>query len=392
MSERIPLCVPRLDGKEDAYLQECVRSGFVSSVGPFVERFEQLVAAAAGTPKAVATASGTAALHLALMAAGVQRDELVIVPGFTFIGTANAVAHCGAMPWILDVAESTWTLDPDLLEHCLNTETRSASGQRVHVASGRRVGAIVPVYAMGEPAEMERIGAIARAYGLPVIADAEGAMGAEFLGQPLGAWADLTIFSFNGNKTITAGGGGAVVSHDLERLAAIRHRSTQARVGREYHHDSVGYNYRMTNLQAAVGCAQIERLELFVQIKRAIRDRYDRAFAGDETLRPFPRNVRGRGSAWYSGVQLGQGGAAVVKQLCAGLESAGIEARGFWKPLNHQPPFAAAPASLNGVGDRFWTNVLTLPCSTGLKEEDQDRVISALRLALSRLSAPALSA
>ncbi|MCW8129545.1 MAG: DegT/DnrJ/EryC1/StrS family aminotransferase [Planctomycetota bacterium] len=376
---KIPLCIPRLDGNEARYLQECVSTGFVSSVGPFVERFEKLVAESAGVARAVATASGTSALHLALIGAGVGRDDLVIVPAFTFIGTANAVAHAGAQPWIVDVAERDWNLDPVLLRTVLREETRREGARLVHLATGRRVAAIVAVYAMGEPAEMDALGEIARAFGLPLVADAAGAAGAEYRGQPLGPWADFTVFSFNGNKTVTAGGGGAIVGPDPARLAALKHVSTQARVGTEYHHDRVGYNYRMTNLQAAVGCAQMERLAEFVALKRAIRDRYDRALARTPGLKAFPRAAKGRGSGWYSGVSLDEHLPMGTKAFCEELGRLGVEARGFWKPIDQQPPYASAPASLTGVTDRFWRRIVTLPCSSSLTSEDQARVIEAVR-------------
>jgi dTDP-4-amino-4,6-dideoxygalactose transaminase len=262
--------VPNLSGNEERYVVEAVRSGFVSSIGPFVGRFEAGLAAAAGGDEAVATCSGTTALHLALTTVGVGRDDLVIVPSLTFVATANAVHHCGAIPWLFDVDAASWTLDPRLLEATLAAETAIERGRCIHAASGRRVAAVLPVYTLGLPAAMREIGEIARRHRLAVVADAAAALGASYRGGPIGRLADLTAFSFNGNKTVTCGGGGALVGGDPELLRRARHLSTTARVGTEYEHDLPGFNYRMTNLEAAVGCAQLERLDALVAAKRAI--------------------------------------------------------------------------------------------------------------------------
>ncbi|MDP7571158.1 MAG: aminotransferase class I/II-fold pyridoxal phosphate-dependent enzyme, partial [Myxococcota bacterium] len=201
----IPLAVPHLAGNEARYLRECVDTNFVSSVGPFVDRLETLVAECSGAAHAVATSSGTAGLHAALLAAGVSPGELVVVPAFTFIATANAVSHCGAVPWLLDITETDWTLDPEQLAGVFERETRRDGGSLVHVASGRRVAAVLPVHTLGAPADMDPILELARAQRVPVVADAAAALGSLYRGRPPGALgADLSVFSFNGNKTVTA--------------------------------------------------------------------------------------------------------------------------------------------------------------------------------------------
>jgi hypothetical protein len=257
----IPLAVPNLAGNEARYLQDCVATNFVSSVGPFVRRFEEMVAAATGAADAVAVSSGTVGLHLALVTAGVGRDDLVILPALTFIASANAIAHCGATPWLLDVSAESWTLDPAALDRTLAAETERRGGRLLHRASGRRVAAVMPVHTLGHPADMDAIAAIAAHHRLAVIADGAAALGATYKGRrPAELGAALTVLSFNGNKTVTAGGGGAVIGTDAGLLGIARHLSTTARVGEAYEHDRVGYNYRMTSLQAAVGCAQMEQL------------------------------------------------------------------------------------------------------------------------------------
>ncbi len=379
----IPLCVPNLTGNEARYLQDCVDSTFVSSVGPFVDRLEDMVAAAAGCPlRAVATSAGTTGLHAALTAVGVERDDLVIMPAFTFVASANAVAQCGAAPWLLDVAEESWTLDPAMLEQVLKTETVHDKAVLRHRASGRRVAAVMPVHVLGCPADMDAIVAIARAYGLKVVADAAAALGSRYNGQRVGQLgADLSVISFNGNKTVTAGGGGAVIGTDADLVTLVRHLTTTARVSSDYLHDRVGFNYRMTNLQAAVGCAQLERLDEFVGAKRRIRATYDNAFAGRVGIRPFPRPAWAESECWFSGFILEQ--ADRLDGLRAGLRERGIDARPFWRPMHLQPAFAQAPRSMMSVTDWIWPRIVTLPCSTGLSDADLATVISAVEGILS---------
>ena len=375
----IPLAVPNLSGNEARYLQRCVDEGFVSSVGPFVSRFEEQCAAAVDAQAAVATSSGTTGLHVALVAAGVGPGDLVIVPSFTFIASPNAVSHCGASPWLFDVSEESWTLDPRVVAEALARETTRVDGRLIHQPSGRRVAAMMPVYTLGLPADMDALCAIARSYALPVVADAAAAVGARHRGHNLGRLASLSVLSFNGNKTVTAGGGGAVVGGDAELLSLVRHLSTTARVGIAYDHDRVGYNYRMTNLQAAVGCAQMERVDELVARKRAIDARYREAFADIASVRPFPAPPWAESACWFSGVLIGEHTPGGVPALCASLKERGVEARTFWKPVHLQAPYAACPRTPMPVSDSVAPRVLTLPCSTGLTDADQGRVIDLVR-------------
>ena len=382
----IPLAIPDLTGNEARYLQACIDSTFVSSVGPFVERFEAMIAAACGAPFGVAVASGTAGLHAALVALGVTRDDLVIVPSLTFIASANAVAYCGADPWLMDVERESWNLDPALLARTLAADTVLDGKKVIHRQTGRRVAAIMPVHVLGTPADMDPITGIAQAYGLPVVADAAAALGAFYRGRPVGRLgADLTVFSFNGNKTVTAGGGGAVVGEDEEKTALVRHLTTTARNGPGYDHDRVGFNYRMTNLQAAVGCAQLERLENLVAAKRRIRAVYDAALAALPILEPFPNPSWAQSACWFSG-GLAKGLEPVqVDRLRSGLEAAGIAAPSFWKPLHRQSPYRSAPQTVQTQSEWLWPRILTLPCSSALSDGDQEKSLTALKQGLAAL-------
>jgi perosamine synthetase len=384
----IPLAIPDLTGNESRYLQECISSNFVSSVGPFVSRFETMVAAASGALVGVATASGTAGLHSALLAVGVERDDLVIVPTLTFIASANAVNYCGADPWLFDVESASWNLDPEQLARKLESDTQQRDGVLFHKETGRRVAAIMPVHTLGLPADMDRIVAIAKQYGLPVVADGAAALGAVDKKRPVGALgADLTVFSFNGNKTLTCGGGGVVVGDDPARLDLVRHLTTTARCGSSYDHDRVGFNYRMTNLQAAIGCAQLERLEELVGAKQRIRQLYNRAFADIPGLSPFPGHIAGasewQSSCWFSGVLLDETDCERITALLEHLRESGVEARPFWKPIHLQEPYKNVPKTSMNVSDDIWFRIVVLPCSVGLSEADREQAIHGLLQAIS---------
>ncbi|MFD2235491.1 DegT/DnrJ/EryC1/StrS family aminotransferase [Phaeospirillum tilakii] len=374
----IPLCVPDLSGNEARYLAECVETTFVSSVGPFVNRFETMIAYATGAGQAVATSAGTTALHLALVTLGVEPGDLVIVPSFTFIASANAIAHAGAVPWLADIAVDSWTLDPLVLERMLDEETVVRRGQRLHCRSGRRVAAVMPVHTLGSPADLDAIVPIARAAGLPVVADGAACLGATLRGRPAGRMgADLTCLSFNGNKTVTTGGGGALVGDDAALCALARHLGTTARVGRDYNHDRIGFNYRMTNLAAAVGCAQLERLDAFLTAKRRIRAGYEVGLANRADYGRFPAPDWAEGACWLSGLVARD--PAHAARLRATLAEGGVEARSFWKPVHLQAPYADAPRTPQPVADDLWERVVILPSSVALTEAEQGQVIDLLR-------------
>jgi perosamine synthetase len=375
----IPLAVPNISGKEADYLQECVTSSFVSSVGPFVGRLETMCVEASGAPFAVATCSGTAGLHLALTAIGVGSGDLVIAPSFTFIATANAISHCGASPWLFDVSDQHWTLDATQVREQLELHAVRHGDRLVHKPTGRRIAAIAAVHTLGHPADMDALTAIGSEFAIPLIADAAAALGARYKGSNIGPLAHLSVISFNGNKTVTAGGGGMVVGQDPELMRRARHLSTTARSGPDYEHDAVGFNYRMTNLQAAVGCAQMERLEEFVRAKQRIDARYRAELREVPALDFFPVAAWATSACWFAGVMLGADAPVDVRAACKLLRERGIEARTFWKPVHLQSPYAASPRASMDTCEGFWPRILTLPCSTSLTDSEQDFVIKSVR-------------
>ena len=381
--EMIPLAVPVTGPREAKYLMECIETNFVSTVGPFTTQFEELISAATGATRCVATSSGTTGLHAALLSVGVGRDDLVIMPSFTFIASANSAAHCGASPWLMDIKGDNWLLDMDQVECELVTNTvRHRDGRLLHRATGRRVAAIMPVYTLGTVTDLDAQQALGQRWNLPIVADAAAALGATWRGRSFASGADLSVISFNGNKITTCGGGGAIVGLDEALLQRVRHITTTARVAADYSFDQIGYNYRITNIQAAIGCAQMERLDDLVAAKRAIRARYDAALARIPGIRAFPNNTNEGSACWLSGIVVEDDSLPSPAMLSDRLKVERIEARTFWKPVHLQPPYALAPRADLSVTELLWSRILTLPCSTNLSETQQTRVIAAIQTAL----------
>lgn len=374
----INLAVPNLTGNEKKYLNECIDTTFVSSVGKFVTTLEELCCKETGAKYSVATSCGTTGLQLALLSVGVKKDELVMIPSFTFIATANAVKHCGADPWCIDISKESWTMNPSVLSEELKLKTKIINGKVIHIESGKRVAAIMPVYTLGTPADMDEINKIADKYNLPVIADAAAAIGAKYKKRDIGDMATLTVFSFNGNKTITCGGGGMIVGNDKALIEKIRHLSTTARVSKQYDHDMVGYNYRMTNIQAAVGCAQIERLNDFIKVKHKVREYYNKRFKDMKNITVFPYPEYADSACWFSGIIVNNGNLDKISNLCDELLKRGIEARSFWKPVHLQKPYKDVYKSEMNITEGLWDKIITLPCSTIITNEELKYVSDTL--------------
>ncbi len=373
---RIPLSEPSIGGNAAAYLQECLDTNFVSSVGPFVERFEREFAAAVGARHAVACASGTAALHLAFLVLDVGPGDDVLVADLTFVASINPIVYVGARPILVDAEPATYDMDASLV--VAELDRRAAAGER-------QPAAIELVHLVGHPADIAPVLAAAERYGIPVVEDASEALGATWTKGPLagrqvGTLGRIAAFSFNGNKLITTGGGGMVVTDDEDLARRARHLSTQARLpGLAYDHDEVGYNYRLTNLAAALGVAQLEELDRLLGARRAIAARYDAAIATIHGVRPAPRAPWADPSFWLYAAALETPDPARRDRILAGLADAGIEARPIWRPI-HQTRRYADSARLGGaVADRIFDAALCLPSSSGLTETDQDRVTDALR-------------
>ena len=383
----LSLSEPQLGGNEWRYLKECLDSGWVSSVGPFVERFEREMAAYVGTTHAVAVVNGTAALHIALLIAGVQPGDEVVVPTLTFIAAVNAIRYCGAEPVFMDSDPQTWQLDVERCEQFLARECRSTTEGCVNTMSGRRVRAILPVHLLGLACEMDRLVELARRYGLNVVEDAAEAVGVRYRGRHAGTFGDIGVLSFNGNKVMTTGGGGMLVTNESSIAARARYLTTQAKDDpSEYIHHEVGYNYRLTNLQAALGVAQLEQLDSFIMRKRRIaRDYAERLRPLQQdglTLMPEPAHTEA--TYWLYTVLLGADTTRARRQnVIRHLNSEGIGARPLWHPVHRLRPYAACQAFEIEWADRLYERALSLPSSVGLEEAEVERCVEALRRALS---------
>jgi dTDP-4-amino-4,6-dideoxygalactose transaminase len=374
---RIPLAIPTIGGNAAAYLQDCLDTNFVSSVGPYVERFERAFAERVGSRYAVACASGTAALHLALLVLDVGPGADVLVADLTFVASVNPIVYVGARPVLVDAEPRTYGMDPALV--VAELERRAAAGER-------QPAAIEVVHLLGQPADMGPVLEAAARYGIPVIEDASEALGATYqggsalAGRAVGSIGRLGAFSFNGNKLITTGGGGMVVTDDEALARRVRHLSTQARLpGLAYDHDEVGYNYRLTNLAAALGLAQLEQLDELLAARRRIAARYDEAIATMPALRPAPRLEDTAASYWLYTAALATPDEARRDALLRGLIERGIEARPIWRPIHATQRYAQAARLGGSAADAIFAAGFCLPSSSSLSEPDQDRVIDALR-------------
>jgi perosamine synthetase len=376
----IPLCVPHVIGNEWKYIKECLDTNWVSSVGPFVDRFERMMADYVGTRYAVATTSGTAALHIALLVAGVEPDDEVLVPSLTFIAPANAVRYANAWPVLVDAEPDYWQIDTGRVTDFLERECAWSNGRLLNKSTGRRVKAILPVHILGHPVDIDPILEVAHKYELSVIEDATESLGAKYKGRMVGSLGHIACFSYNGNKIITTGGGGMIVTDNEEWARRARHLSTQAKDDPvEYIHTEVGYNYRLTNIQAAMGCAQMEQLDRFIGIKRHQAEAYAKAFAC------LPGITSMREAGWASSIfwlhtvlvdesAYGESSRALLRRLNA----RGIQARPLWQPLHKSAALRGAQALGGSVADRVNAQALSLPSSVGLSDDDLQIVIEAV--------------
>lgn len=373
----IPLCVPEIRGNEWTYIKECLDTNFVSSVGAYVDRFERDIAARVGTRYAIATVNGTAALHIALLVAGVQPDDEVLVSTLTFIAPVNAIRYAGAYPVFVDAEPDYWQMDVHKAIEFLERECRWTNGELRDQANGRRVKAIVPVDILGHPVDMDPLIAVARKYNLVIIEDATESLGAKYKGRMAGQLGDIACLSFNGNKLITTGGGGMIVTDNEAMARKAKYLTTQAKDDPlEFVHGAVGYNYRLTNVQAALGVAQLERLDEYIGIKRRIAETYAAALRDVPGIAPMREAVWAFSVFWMftaliDAAQFGMDSRALLRHLDANK----IQTRPLWQPVHLSPAHRGMRASDCTVAERLNRDAISLPCSVGLTPQEQQRVI-----------------
>lgn len=380
MVHRILLSVPHMSGHEEEYVRKAFASNWLSTVGPNITALEQDFESRLGRP-AVLLASGTAAIHLALRLLGVGSGDEVFCSTLTFVASANAVRYLGAEPVFLDSDYATWNLDPDILADALRERARS----------NRLPRAVIIVHLYGQCADMDPIRETCGRYGVPIVEDAAEALGATYKGKDAGTLGHVAVFSFNGNKIITTTGGGMLVTQTPEWASKARFWATQAREpGIAYHHAEIGYNYRMSNVLAGIGLAQLRVLDLRVQQRRAIAFRYRDAFADLPGISFMPQAAYGVHTNWLSCFLIDEAQFGCSRDdLIRGLDANGIESRPVWKPMHLQPLYADNPCYGGSVAsDLFWRGIC-LPSSSSLSLEEQMFVINQVRAAG---SAPALGA
>lgn len=373
--------MPRIERSDWAYVKQALMENWVSSVGPHLEKFEESVASLVNKRYAVATVNGTSALHIALLALGIGTNEEVLVPSLTFIASVNPIRYVGAWPVFMDAEPNHLQLDIEKLDDFLRKECRWRRNMLINKRSRRRVRAILPVHILGHPVDMKPLLALAQRYELFVIEDAAEGMGSTYHGRPLGSLGDVGCLSFNGNKIITTGGGGMIVTDQPGLAKRARYLTTQARDHPiEYIHDSIGYNYRLSNIQGALGLAQIKHLPRFLQRKHSIALKYQKALAHTQGLRFFKDSPGSQSNNWLSAVYLtDQRIRSPAIALQSHLMRARIQTRRMWKPVHQQIPYVHCQAYRIEWANRLYERVLCLPSSVGLTHRDQNRVISNIR-------------
>jgi perosamine synthetase len=377
----MPLSVPELHGNEWKYVKECLDSNWVSSAGPFVDRFEQVVSEFIGTRHAVSTVNGTAALHIALLLAGVEPDDEVLISTLTFIAPANAIRYAGAWPVFIDAEPAYWQIDPQRLTDFLEQGCQWKDRELRNKTTGRRIRAVLPVHILGHPCDMDAVVAIARRFDLKVVEDATESLGATYQGRMVGHLGDVACFSFNGNKIITTGGGGMIVTDNDVWASRAKYLTTQAKDDPiEYVHEEIGYNYRLTNIQAALGCAQMEQLPGFIEKKRSIEHNYRTALASVPGITSMPEASWARSIFWMYTVLVdeaayGEDSRALLRRLA----SQGIQSRPLWQPLHRSPAYRQAQVYGGEVAEKLNRRALSLPCSVGITDIEIQAVTAVIK-------------
>jgi len=358
----IPLHDPRFIGNEKKYLNECIDTNFVSSVGEFVTRFERMCAFYTGAKYAVAAVNGTAALHIALQLSGVQRDEEVLTQALTFIATANAISYTGAHPVFLDVDKDTMGLSPAAVASWLTANAELRDGKPFNRTTGRRIAACVPMHTFGHPVHLDELVEVLEHWNIPLVEDAAESIGSYYKGKHTGTFGKFGVLSFNGNKVITTGGGGMILTNDEDLAREAKHITTQAKIPHpwEFNHDRIGYNYRLTNINAALGCAQLESLPTILSLKRSLAQQYEAFFRGSD-WRFFTEPVDCVSNYWLN--VLIASDRTDRDALLDYTNSHGVMTRPIWELMNRLPMFAHCQTDSLENSIWFADRVVNIPSS-----------------------------
>ncbi|MBL0055617.1 MAG: LegC family aminotransferase [Chitinophagaceae bacterium] len=367
---------PNMAGNEWKYIKDCLDTGWVSSVGAYVDQFEKMSAEFAGTRYAVATSSGTTALHICLVMMGVNESDYVITPNITFIATCNSIKYTGADPILIDCDPGSWQMDLDLLEQFLDTETEQRNGACVYKKDGRRIPVIMPVHVLGNMCDMDRLMALAARHQLIVIEDSTEALGSYYKGKHAGSFGLMGTFSYNGNKIITTGGGGMIVTDDEVLAKRAKHLTTQAKSDPfEYIHDAIGYNYRLVNVAAAMGVAQMELLPGFIRRKKEIIGLYKKELDGVGDIRFQEVSADVDPNWWLPTIYTEK-----QKEVLKILNENKMQSRPFWVPMNQLPMFRENIFfHKSDRSDHVYHHCLSIPCSTNITDEEIKAVSEKIR-------------
>ena len=372
----ILLSGPNIAGNEWKYVKDCLDTGWVSSVGAYVSQFENMVAEYAGAKYGVATSSGTTALHVSMILEGIGQGDYVIVPNITFVASINSIKYTGADPILMDVDPNTWQMDLDLLEKFLTEECSAGEEGLVYTKNGRRVKAIMPVHVLGNICDMDRLLRLAEQFGLTIIEDSTEALGSYYKGKHAGSFGKFGCFSFNGNKIITCGGGGVIVTDDEELAKKAKHLTTQAKADSfEYYHDEVGYNYRLVNVSAAIGVAQMEQLPGFIERKHQIAKHYmdELGGIGDIEFQQVSADVNPN---WW----LFTFKSAKQREILAALNAKKMQSRPFWIPMNQLPMYQGELYyNQTDQSNEIYKVCLSIPCSSYLTDEELVQISDTIK-------------
>lgn len=367
----IALHEPIFAGNEWRYLKDCLDTGWVSSVGKYVDLFEEKLAGYAGVKRAVAVVNGTAALHICLKLVGVMPGDEVLVPALTFVATANAVTYCGAVPHFADSEERTLGLDPGKLESYLQEIADIRSDACYNRQTGRRIKAVLPMHTFGHPVDLDRLLEVCKRYGLELVEDAAESLGSHYRGRHTGNWGRVSALSFNGNKIITTGGGGAILTNDEALGKLAKHITTTAKVPHKwaFNHDMAGYNYRLPNINAALGCAQLEQLPALIKNKRYLAERYKEAFADIEGVCFFTEPGFACSNYWLNVLLLDEKYSGERDTLLEKTNGAGIMTRPAWVLMHKLPMYRDCPRMDLNTAESIERRLVNIPSSASLGEE-----------------------
>jgi perosamine synthetase len=366
--KNVALHEPHFEGNEWAYTKECLDTGWVSSAGKFVDRFEMQLAEYTGAKQAVAVVNGTAALHICLLLVGVKPGDEVLVPALTFVATANAVTYCGAIPHFVDSELQTLGMDPLKLDAYLRDIAEIKNDVCYNRLTGKRIKAAIPMHTFGHPVDLDPLNEVCSRYCITIVEDAAESLGSFYKDKHTGNWGRVSALSFNGNKVITTGGGGAIITNDgkLGRLA--KHMTTTARVPHpwEFSHDMIGYNYRLPNINAALGCAQLEKLPSFVEKKRALAERYKTALAGIQGVSFFTEPWFAKSNYWLNILLIDEQYISQRDGLLEMTNLSGIQMRPAWTLMHKLPMFRECPRMSLPVAESIERRLINIPSSSSL--------------------------